>query len=543
MKLPFTKQLHQRWWEYKNRARIKRVVNQVSAHEPKNPERQPILVMNVSSRITGLSQNNAFTLLTAWGLRLAGVPVIHFVCQSGMSHCVLGVNRQDYYQPPPCQKCIAQSQRLYEGGQIHWFKYKPEALLEAELQKLDISALSIFEYRDPTGHFIQPIPLGPLTLPAIRWTLRRHTLGNDEPTRYLMRQFMLSAYSIALEFCRLIDETHPMAALIFNGVMYPEASARWAANQRGIRVITHEVGFQRFSAFFTDGEATAYPVEIPASFELNSEQQARLDDYLEKRFQGKFTMAGIHFWPEMKGLDEAFLQKAARYKQIVPVFTNVIYDTSQVHANTLFKHMFDWLENVWEIIQAHPETLFVIRAHPDEMRPGTAKQSRESVHDWVFKKRINEMPNVVFIDSLEYISSYELIQRSKFIMVYNSSIGLEAALMGAAVLCAGKARYTQYPIVVLPSSGQEFRQIAEQWLDAEKIDIPSDFQRNARRFLYYQLYRISLPFEEFLEAGSRPGFVGLRNFSWDQLLPQNTPSIETIVEGVCKHKPFILEEN
>ncbi|MEN6298532.1 MAG: hypothetical protein ABFD51_01270, partial [Anaerolineaceae bacterium] len=121
MKFPLSKQLQQRWWEYKNRARIKRVVNQVSAHEPKNPERQPILVMNVSSRITGLSQNNAFTLLTAWGLRLAGVPVIHFVCQSGMSHCVLGVNRQDYYQPPPCQKCIAQSQRLYEGGQIHWF--------------------------------------------------------------------------------------------------------------------------------------------------------------------------------------------------------------------------------------------------------------------------------------------------------------------------------------------------------------------------------------------------------------------------------------
>ena len=47
-------------------------------------------------------------------------------------------------------------------------------------------------------------------------------------------------------------------------------------------------------------------------------------------------MAGIRFWPEMRGLDEAFLQKAAKFHQIVPVFTNVIYDTSQVHANTCF---------------------------------------------------------------------------------------------------------------------------------------------------------------------------------------------------------------
>jgi len=35
--------------------------------------------------------------------------------------------------------------------------------------------------------------------------------------------------------------------------------------------------------------------------------------------------------------------------------------------------MFAWLDRVLEIIKAHPETFFVIRAHPDEGRPG--KQS------------------------------------------------------------------------------------------------------------------------------------------------------------------------
>ena len=99
--------------------------------------------------------------------------------------------------------------------------------------------------------------------------------------------------------------------------------------------------------------------------------------------------------------------------------------------------MFAWLDSVLEIIRAHPETLFVIRAHPDEMRPGTAKQSRESVRSWVMQTKADKLPNVVFIDSQEYVSSYELIQRSKFVMVYNSSIGLEAALMGTPVLCGG----------------------------------------------------------------------------------------------------------
>ena len=49
---------------------------------------------------------------------------------------------------------------------------------------------------------------------------------------------------------------------------------------------------------------------LPEAFEMNAAQNAKLDAYLAKRFQGDFTMAGIKFWADMKGLDGAFLQKA-----------------------------------------------------------------------------------------------------------------------------------------------------------------------------------------------------------------------------------------
>jgi len=533
--------------EWQNKQRIHRLASQVLAHAHPEQNRKPVVVFNVSSRLTGLSQNASFTLLTTWGLRLMGAPVIHFVCQAGMSHCVLGTNRQDYTSPPPCDACIAQSHRLYHGAEVSWFKYQQDTLLSKELENQSISRLVDYEIPPADLRFLnlkhqEPLPLGHLVLPSIRWALRCHHLPDDEPTRYLMQQYMLSAYFIAKSFADLLDQANPDVAMIFNGIMYPEAAARWVAIKRDVCVVTHEVGFQPFSTFFTSGDATAYPIHIPDDFALSPAQNERLDTYLEQRFKGKFTMAGIRFWPEMTGLDERFLQRAAQFRQVIPVFTNVIFDTSQIHANTIFAHMFDWLDAVLKVIRHHPDTLFVIRAHPDEMRPGTAKQSRESVRNWVFTNQVGSLPNVNFIDSQEYISSYELMQRSKFLMVYNSSIGLEAALLGVPVLCGGKARYTQYPTVFLPASVDEFHQMAKKLLRAEKIDLPPEFQRNARRFLYYQLYRASIPFGEFLQTGPRPGFVQVRPFSWKQLLPENSPGIKTVVNGILDGKSFLFDE-
>jgi hypothetical protein len=532
--------LRQRISGWKNHWRVVQLARQVAAHSQADPSLKPVAFFNASARVTGLSQNAAFAMLTSWGLRLAGVPVSNFVCRAGMSHCVLGTNRQNPRKPPPCSACLRQSRRIYAGSEVYWFEYKWTSDLMNALKDLSVEELSNFEYHKVKGPLITPglsVPLGRLVLSSIRWALRCHTLPDDEGTRYLLREYILSAYNIAQEFSAFLDETKPATTIIFNGIMYPEATALWVAQARGLRVITYEVGFQRYSAFFTEGEATAYPIRIPKEFELSPEQNARLDDYLEKRFQGQFTMAGIRFWPEMRGLDESFLRKIAQFRQMVPVFTNVVYDSSQVHANQVFPHMFAWLDVVLDLIRSDPETLFVIRAHPDEMRPGTAKQSRESVREWVKKNKVDSLPNVTFIDSQDFVSSYELVRRSKFVMVYNSSIGIESTLLGTPVLSGGKARYTQYPIVFFPENPQAFRTMADKFLSEEKIELPKEYQRNARRFLYYQLFRTSLSFEKFLQEGHRKGYVFLRPFSWDDLLPGNSTTVQVLVEGINSTTP------
>jgi Capsule polysaccharide biosynthesis protein len=567
MKEFFTQRLKRGLVRRLNNLKIARMARLVTRHSPQ-PLGAPVVFFKASTGIDDLSWNSGFHLLASWALRLKGIPVAYFTCHAGMSKCVLGTNRDDPHREMPCKTCIYQSQTLYTGvetynrsnvqaSSVNWFDYQRDKELERALEHLGVDELSTFEYvvarsgeaatkqspvikeiASPSG-LAMTVPLGALCLPGLRWILRIHHLNDDENTRFLLREYILSAWNVAQKFSKFLDETNPRAVVVFNGQFFPEATARYIAQKRGIRVVTHEVGLQPASAFFTDGEATAYPIRIPDEFELNDEQNAKLDEYLAKRFQGDFTMAGIKFWADMKGLDESFLQKAAQFKQIVPIFTNVIFDTSQPHANTVFEDMFDWLDMTLEVIRTHPETLFVIRAHPDELR--VRKASRETVEGWVSSRGVEHEANIIFVSPNESLSSYELIQKSKFVMVYNSTIGLEASIMGAAVLCAGKARFTQYPTVFFPQTVDEVRSKLKEFLEAEKIEVPAEFKRNARRFLYYQLYRTSLPFGDFLEPSVRTTQTKLKSFELEDLL--KAEAVKVILDGALGGGDFLLKES
>lgn len=514
-----------------NHFRVKQLTAEIQELNS-DSENRPVIFFNTSTRLSGMSQNAGFSLVTSLALRNSGQPVIHFVCQKGLSHCVLGTNKRDPQSPPPCAECMRTSRMIFSGAEIQPFCFRRDEELATYLEKLSLDELLNLTWQD--------IPLGRLVLPSLRWILRIHHLQDNEDTRYLACEYILSALNVVREFESLIERVNPKAVVVFNGMFYPEAAARWITHQHNLPVYSHEVGMLPLSAFFTAEEATAYPVKVDEHFSLSSEQHTRLDEYLSQRTKGKFVTAGVKFWPEMRELDSNFWNRANNFKSLVPVFTNVVFDTSQGHANVVFEHMFAWLDVVLEEIKKHPETFFIIRAHPDEERPG--KESLETVSDWVELNKVEELPNVMFIPPNQYISSYELIANAKFVMVYNSTVGLEASVMGKPVLCAGKARYTQIPTVYFPRDVRQYRQQLDEFLSAEKVSHPVEYRKNARRVLYSQLFRASLPFGAFLEEdGIWRGYVRLKKFQVVDLSPQKSSTIEVVENGILHDNPFIME--
>ncbi len=461
------------------------VARQVAAHARLDPVRKPVIFFNASARLSGLSQNAAFSLISSWAVRLAGTPVVHFACKAGMSRCVLGTDQDHPQQPPPCGMCIRQSRVNYNGANTLFFTYRQDDALAASLKELNISGLVQYEQPipdtwSPGSQFPSTLPLGSIILPSIGWRLRSKALTDDETTRFIYREFILSAWNVAREFNALLDNLNPQAAVLFNGLQYPEAVAAWVCRQRGVRVITHESSFQPLSAFFLEGEATTYSIPLPDK-DLTPEQDAQVDADLQKRRQGDFIMAGVKFWKGMQGLPDELAQKAATFKQVVAVFSNIIFDTSLELANVVFPDMFSWLDGLLLVIKAHPETLFVVRAHPDEDRPG--KASRDSVAMWVERNHVQKLSNVLFIPPQEYISSYELAQFSKFVLTYNSTIGIEITLAGKPVLCAGKASFNEHETAWFETDRKGYFSRLDSLLAGVQPEVPPERLRNAAPLL------------------------------------------------------------
>ena len=490
-----------------------------------------MLIFNASTRIGTLSLNGAFSLLASWAIRAAAHPVRHLVCQAGMHQCMLGTNHANPSQPPPCEKCTAFSRGIYpEGLSIQLgLDQMLSAKLTPHLAGSSIGSLSSWTYKG--------LDLGRLCLPTVQWALRRHNLLDDEPTRGLFRQYLISAASLAEMIGQQLDELSPHAIVLFNGITYPEAVARELALQREIPAITHEVGLRPLSAFFSHDHATFRSVDLPNVAELAVGWESNLDSYLSERRQGQFSMAGVRFWSEIETAPDWLDSKIDNFQSMVSIFTNIAFDTSQVHANTIFEDMFDWLEQLSRVIQETPETLFVIRAHPDEDRPG--KESNESVAAWFAASRLPGSENVVFISPDEKASSYELIERSRLVLVYNSSIGLEASIQGRPVLSAGRSRYAAADAVFFPDSPENYFRTLRKFLVGETIDVPDRFSENGRLFLYRELYQASLDVSDFLEPyPSMQGMASFRKFKPDLL--DDHPALQAIRGGVLEGKPFLM---
>jgi|GEM_PF-62360 len=483
-----------------------------------------ILFFNATSGPAMLGFASTAGLIISWALRLSGHRVLHLVCRKGLRRCIQGTNRYDLNQPMPCETCQAIKSKMFPQDLRWYLEPKPEvpsALIPLGSYSLD--DLADFVY--------QGIKVGELCISSVRWTLRRHRLDSDPRSTQLLREYIRGGMSIVDTLQRLLQEQELHSMVVFNGVFYPEAIARAVALQKGLPVVAYEVSIPSLTVFLSHGAAAGGGlITIPEDFQMSATQEADFNRYMSQRIRGTVGQPGL--WPEMKGIEPDLQAFAGQHKNVVSVFTNVIFDTSQYGANTVFESMFDWLDEIMKLASLHLETLFVVRAHPAEVFPH--HESEELVEDWLKAQSYLAIPNVRFIPPTDYISSYELLNISRFCLVYNSTIGLEAVVLGIPTVTAAAGRYSGAGVTHAPTSREAYRELVETFLENGPPPVADTVRQRARYYMYQFFFRQGLDFSAFLES---PDWT-LKTINASTLHPDNSPEMNIIYKGIMEGGPF-----
>ncbi|MDO9546559.1 MAG: hypothetical protein Q7J07_07395 [Pelolinea sp.] len=192
-----------------NRFQVWRVNRSITG-ELSSDDTRPVIIFNASTRLSGLSQNAGFSLITSLALRKNQIPTHHVFCDHGLRPCVLGTDRNDPERIPPCRECTRTSRLILKDANSHSFTYKEDVEISKATKDLGLDQLLSFTY--------QGIPLGELVLPSMRWILRKHHLKDNKNNKLLAQNYIRSAWGVFGDFSDLIDKIQPQAVLVFNGM-------------------------------------------------------------------------------------------------------------------------------------------------------------------------------------------------------------------------------------------------------------------------------------------------------------------------------------
>lgn len=231
---------------------------------------------------------------------------------------------------------------------------------------------------------------------------------------------------------------------------------------------------------FTDTEVLADRVEEP----LSKKEAEEIEDIMQDRFSG--TQISV---PDViNGTDGTDQEDVATDSAMFGLFTNLMWDASfaGVTGNELYTNYTDWL---YDTIEEFRETnsQLIIKTHPAESTIGT----NEPIEEIIRRDYGSLSNNIEIIPPDANINPYTLLDNIDVCLVYNSTVGLEAAYKGKPVVVVGDAHYRGLDFTYEPESIKEYREAIRQ---PDSIGPNGEIEQRAKRYCYFFFVQKHIPF-------------------------------------------------
>lgn len=257
------------------------------------------------------------------------------------------------------------------------------------------------------------------------------------------------------------------AICVFKGIISRSANYTYLGHKYGIRVPVYDVF----------DWSTDYPCcwnydipEVAKSFD--DIQREKIYQLVDERLNDRITNNKmLHNRCQVVAYQKDFNQNI---DVLIPL--NVMFDSAVLGLDDIFETPEEWIEETVKYLKN--ETLYnvVIKESPFFISELNNSSYKELLKPYLDNERI------IYYDKDASVNIYNLINNSKVVMPYSSTVGIEAAILGKPVIIHTKCFYRNEGFVKKATTKQEYFDMITKMV-SEKNHIVEDLE-NAKIFYY-----------------------------------------------------------
>lgn len=441
-----------------------------------------------------------------------------------------------------CQTCMESDNKLWQ----EWAGIEPVTVsryvtpvLREETNRL-VAQMDLADYRNMV---FDGMPVGHWASDVIR---NNHMVGDDSLVPDLPGQVRHFFYNILLmiEGCRkALQDIRPDVIVSNDSYYYQWAILEELSRRQNIPFYSHWQGGRRMGWCYAHNEPAMelnlsryWPVF--SKIDLLPFEERIVDDFLAARPTGG-TMT-LNTADPTKNSDNHAIEKIDFSKPTVLLAANVIWDLAALNREIQFNDMIDWACQTIEFFREHPEWQLIIKPHPAELNKNLPA-TRQLLAEEIANRILQLPPNVVICSPLTKLSVYDLIPHVRFGLVFTSTVGLEMACRGMAVVTGGVSVYHDMGFTFDPPTAQEYFKTLQVLMKAPEVTALNEERSTlARKFLYLYLFRYYTSLNLFDHSFTDHPTLLIHDAR--ELMPGANDVLDYVCDTIVAHQPIVSED-
>ena len=301
--------------------------------------------------------------------------------------------------------------------------------------------------------FYKKYDLGMAAASSLVSYTRDHIPNLNIHSNFVKRALTTGAFSYDSSV-KIIQKIQPNLVILFNGRFIENRPLLRAAQHLKIDYATHEKGGRLHTYLFRKNSIPhaidAINSEIERLWRNANEEKYKIGkDFFEKKTKG-VEDAWFSFTKEQK---QGLLPKSIyenKNKKIVTIFNSSLdeYEGLEGFGPYFYKDDNEGIKQICQDLKDNKDIKLYLRIHPN------LKNLNNSQMQFI-KDEIAKNSSVEIIAPEDVIDSYALIKASDIIIVFGSTIGIEAAFLNKKVLLLGRAAYENLNCCIIPKNHEE----------------------------------------------------------------------------------------